>query len=250
MTVRLLAIDVDGTLANSKGIVTERTRQVLHEAVARGLYVVISTGRSRSFLQCVSDQVALEQPLICNNGAEIWKNAAELLARRFMPVETGQEIIHIFKRYGVEHMWGNDEQGDFSPEMFQQVLQNPPMKLGAFFEDEHQLAAVRAEINALPDIEITSSDELNLEVMKYGTSKAHGLVELATEFSISLDDVMCFGDSYNDMEMFEECGTAVAMGNANDELKAMATYITATNDEDGVAQAIEQYVFAVQEPIA
>ena len=250
MTVRLLAIDVDGTLANSKGIVTERTRQVLHEAVARGIYVVISTGRSRSFLQCVSDQVALEQPLICNNGAEIWKNATELLTRRFMPVETGQEIIDIFKRYDVAHMWGNCIEGDFSPEMFHKPLKNPPMKLGAFFGDEHQLAAVRTEINALPDVEITSSDDLNLEVMKYGTSKAYGLAELAAEFSISLEDVMCFGDSYNDMEMFEECGIAVAMGNATDELKAIATYITATNDEDGVAQAIEQYVFAVQQPIA
>lgn len=249
MTVRLLAIDVDGTLANSKGIVTERTRQVLHEAVARGLYVVISTGRSRSFLQCVSDQVALEQPLICNNGAEIWKNGQELLAQRFMPLATAQDILHIFQKHRIQHMWGNCIEGDFSPEMFHTTLKNPPMKLGAYFDNRAQLAAVKTEINALPDIEITSSDDLNIEVMKYSTSKAHGLAQLVAELNISLDDVMCFGDSYNDMEMFEASGQAVAMGNATDDLKAKATYITATNDEDGVAQAIEQYVFAVQEPI-
>ena len=83
MTVRLLAIDVDGTLANSKGNVSDYTRRVLHAAVERGIYVVISTGRSRAFLQCVSEQVGINQPIICNNGAEIWKNCDELLKQRF-----------------------------------------------------------------------------------------------------------------------------------------------------------------------
>lgn len=246
MTVRLLAIDVDGTLANSKGNVSDYTRRVLHAAVERGIYVVISTGRSRAFLQCVSEQVGLNQPIICNNGAEIWKSCNELLKQRFMPLPIGQEIIHILHRYGVEHMWGNCIDGDFTPEIFSKPLKNPPLKIGAFFDDDHQLEIVRSEIAKLPGIAITSSDELNIEMMQAGTSKASGLILLAEELGISLAEVMCFGDSYNDVEMFEVCGTAVAMGNANEEVKKLATYVTATNDEDGVAQAIEKYVFNAQ----
>lgn len=246
MTVRLLAIDVDGTLANSKGNVSDYTRRVLHEAVERGIYVVISTGRSRAFLQCVSEQLGLNQPIICNNGAEIWKSCNELLKQHFMPLPIGQEIVHILHRYGVEHMWGNCIAGDFTPEIFNVPLKNPPLKIGAFFDDDHQLEIVRTEIEKLPGIEITSSDELNIEMMQAGTSKASGLSLLAQELGISLDEVMCFGDSYNDVEMFKVCGTAVAMGNANDAVKKVATYVTATNDEDGVARAIEKYVFNVQ----
>lgn len=246
MTVRLLAIDVDGTLANSKGNVSDYTRRVLHEAVDRGIYVVISTGRSRSFLQCVADQVALNQPMICNNGAEIWKSCDELLTQRFMPLPVGQKIVHILQRYGVEHMWGNCVDGDFTPEIFGEPLKNPPMKLGAFFDDDHQLEVVRNEIAQLPGISITSSDELNIEMMQAGTSKASGLQLLAESLGVSLKDAMCFGDSYNDLEMFNVCGTAVAMGNANEEVKKIATYVTATNDEDGVARAIEKYVFNEQ----
>ena len=246
MTVRLLAIDVDGTLANSKGHVSDYTRRVLHEAVERDIYVVISTGRSRAFLQCVSEQVGLDQPMICNNGAEIWKSCDELLKQRFMPLRVGQEIVHILHRYGVEHMWGNCIDGDFTPEILSEPLKNPPLKIGAFFDDDHQLDIVRSEIAKLPGITITSSDELNIEMMQAGTSKASGLVLLAQELGISLDEVMCFGDSYNDLEMFKVCGTAVAMGNANDEVKRLATYVTATNDDDGVARAIEKYVFNAQ----
>jgi len=90
-----------------------------------------------------------------------------------------------------------------------------------------------------PELAYTFSEEDLFEVMLKGVDKGRGLEQVAQYYGIPLEEVCAFGDFDNDIPMFERAGTSVAMGNANANLKARATFVTATNDNDGVAKAIE-----------
>ncbi|WP_010303704.1 HAD family hydrolase [Kurthia senegalensis] len=242
MTIRMLAIDVDGTLVSSEGNVSAYTRDVIHRAVNEGIHAVITTGRSRYFLHRVKEQLELNEPFICNNGAEIWLNNQTLFMRNALTIEKANEIMNVLNEHDVHHIWGNSIEGDFKPSDFEKPIEIAPMKIGAWFHNKETLTAVRKQLGTIKGLSITSSAELNLEVMVAGTTKAEGLKKLAANLDVSMEEIMCFGDSYNDVEMFKHCGVAVAMGNANDEVKQLATHMTATNDEDGVAKAIEKYI--------
>lgn len=242
MAIRMLAIDVDGTLVSSQGNVSSYTKEVIHRAVNEGIRAVITTGRSRYFLQHVKEQLGLNEPFICNNGAEIWLDNETLFMRNALTIEKANEIMAVLNEHDLHHIWGNSIEGDFKPTDFEKPFDIAPMKIGAWFHNKETLEAVRQRLSQLDGLSITSSADLNLEVMVEHTTKANGLEKLAHHLTISMDEIMCFGDSYNDVEMFKHCGVAVAMGNANDEVKQLATYMTATNDEDGVAKAIEKYI--------
>ena len=102
-------------------------------------------------------------------------------------------------------------------------------------------AAWQAVAKACPQLEITSSIERNMELNALGVSKGRGLMALAERLGLARDQVMAVGDSGNDLTMLEAAGLGVAMGNATREVRHAADVITADNNHDGVAEAIEKY---------
>ena len=114
------------------------------------------------------------------------------------------------------------------------------------FEDISKKPAMYEELIKLPETTITSSFDHNLEIVGETTSKAEALKEMGKLMGIEKDEMMAIGDSPNDIAMLKEAGIAVAVGNAKDEVKAMADYIAPTNHEDGVADAIEKFVLSDQ----
>lgn len=108
--------------------------------------------------------------------------------------------------------------------------------------DEDKLRRVHRALNARTDIALTASGEENLEVSHQDAGKGNGLKLLANHFNVSLENTFVLGDSMNDYSMFQVAGTSIAMENAIDELKALSSRITKTNDENGVAYAIENYI--------
>ncbi len=111
-------------------------------------------------------------------------------------------------------------------------------KFLAFSMDEDLLIEVSERLKSIDGIEVTSSGRNNLEIMHYEAKKGNALKRYTEEQGISLADTMALGDNYNDMSMLKIAGHSVAMGNAEQEVKDVAKYVTAINDEDGVAQAI------------
>lgn len=104
---------------------------------------------------------------------------------------------------------------------------------------------VKKELKQLnPELEIVSSWDDNFEIMKKGSSKGEAVAQLAKYFNLKRDEVMCIGDSENDLSMIEYAGIGVAMGNAIDIVKQSAQYITLPNTESGVAKAIEKFVLS------
>jgi Cof subfamily protein (haloacid dehalogenase superfamily) len=106
-----------------------------------------------------------------------------------------------------------------------------------------ELKKLRNEIINMMDVEVVSSAENNIEIMSKGISKGNAVKILGDIYGISKDEIICIGDSENDISMIEYAGLGIAMANATDDLKAAADYVTDTNDNDGVAKAIEKIVF-------
>ena len=113
------------------------------------------------------------------------------------------------------------------------------------FENQGDRSMMRGVLETLENVTLTSSFDHNLEIGGATTSKADAIKVLCGGFGVSLENVMACGDSPNDLAMLTAAGFPVAVGNAKDELKAVAKYIAPTNDEDGVAEAIEKFVLSI-----
>lgn len=131
------------------------------------------------------------------------------------------------------------------PNLLQFVLQKNTgfYKLQIASLSQEELNSVRDEIKSIPDINITSSNYFNIEIGPYGITKGTAVEELAKAMNISSDDIIAMGDNYNDIPMLEYSGCGVAMENAESPVKDKADFFTKSNDDNGVAYAIEELIF-------
>ena len=125
-----------------------------------------------------------------------------------------------------------------------QTIENVTKKFKQSIKDYklNDLFKAKEELKKYEDLEVVSSSPSNFEVMNKGTSKGRAVKVLADILNINREEVMCLGDSENDLSMIEFAGLGVAMGNAEEFLKEKADYITDTNENDGVAKAIEKFI--------
>ncbi len=264
---------MDGTLLSSSHHVSEENKRVIKEAVEKGIHVAITTGRLYNCAKLYANEIGLKTPIIASNGSyiggthdeEIYKNtiSREELTHFFnlmnetnmyWYVSTNERLVstHPFPASNVYHSLNATLPKD------QQIILEVVDSVDTIFERygdtilkavcvEEQnldsLSHVKATIKAQnPDLEIVSSWFNNFEVLKKGSSKGAAVSAIAKYFNLTADQVMSLGDSENDLSMIEFAGLGVAMGNATDQIKAAADVITDTNDNDGVAKAISQYV--------
>ncbi len=267
MAIKLIALDIDGTLLNSRMEVTPATVMALDKAVAQGIRVMLSTGRLA--VECAD--ILRELPCIryingCT-GAEVTdlKTGRSVAGKRF----SGDEVRHIYKKLkDLDIMLCAFDSADGHPhcrkdlwELSRELCQ--PMAaahIKRFYipEDDFEgylnsrrelikfympcftpeaLAAVKERMADEPYtvLQCAASD---MEIMPTGANKGDGLRQLAEALGLTADEVMAIGDSENDIEMLRYAGLPVAMGNSMEQVKALAKYITDDNDHDGVAKAV------------
>ncbi len=272
MKYQLIAIDMDGTLLNSHNQVSERNQKALKQAIERGIKVVIATGRVFTSARVYAELLGIQTPIIACNGALIRNHLTdEVLYQDTMQLEDSLRVIDACKQeqvyfhfydqeklyveerlatYLEEYYWGSRERVDTSLP-FERIKdakvylrENPidVLKFVAVDHREERLTALKPLLNQIKGIELNKSWYNNLEVMNQGVSKGKALERMADLYNISLDQVIAFGDNYNDLSMGDYAGTFVAMGNSDDAIKSRASYVTANNDQDGVALGIEKYV--------
>lgn len=238
--VKLIALDMDGTLLNDDGIVSSYTKNVIEKALRQNIKVVLSTGRPLEMCASYADELELTSYIITSNGAEIWKDGS-LFER------------HTMDSRQMEKLWNLGDENDFhmwmvaANELF--VNRKRPenfyayewLKIGYGNLDETAKDFLLTQLNEEPNIEVTNSSLSNIEINRAGVNKARAIQSICERIGISMEEVMACGDSLNDLKMLEQVGIGVAVENAQQLIIESADYVTDTNNEDGVAKAIEKF---------
>lgn len=266
MAVRLIAMDMDGTLLNSAHAASAYSQEVLRQAAARGIALAYATGRSI----CELDELRVQMPFIryavSENGAVVRDlETGETIHENGLEMKDIREIFHALLPYDpmfelladgriyvqqscLDHMERYDIHGFEEivrrtrtgvPDMARMLTERtaPVTKVHLFFRNPDVRNEAMAATAHMP-YDITHQLHSNLEFNRKGATKGVGVKKLAEKLGIPLADVMALGDNFNDVPMLQVAGVSVAMSNAEPEAKAAARYETCSNDEDGVAKAI------------
>lgn len=243
MAIKLIAIDMDGTLLHSNHKISVKTKKTLQKAVDAGIMVVLATGRGMANIQSYSEDLNLQQPIVAANGADIYITAQSEGIKTYLKKEDVDLLHDLVNEYAID-FWGFTRDALFTNRILTSEERQYCLKFGVQTMDEEKLAAFNDRIQGIDSIEITSSSTTNIEINYRGVTKAFGVQKLCDHYQISMEDVMCLGDSANDLKLFEAVGFPVAMENAIASLKEIAQAITVSNDKDGVAKAIEKYALS------
>lgn len=270
--IKLISLDLDGTLLDSQKRLSERTRRALKECIARGIHIVPTTGRTVDGIPPFLKEIPGVRYAITTNGAVIADmKEDQVLDRRMLEYDQAAALLRIIDQYPVMYDPYMNGRGISEPKFFDHMdryglpkeiqelvrvtrdvvpsiirhveeRQCPVEKINLFFGDSELRQTVRKRLMEVPGILITSSMPFNLEINHPEATKGKGILRLAARLGLTREQTMACGDGENDMSMIREAGLGVAMGNGMESLKAAADYVTETNDNDGVAAAIEYFV--------
>lgn len=266
----LVAIDIDGTLINSAHNITKPVAEAIQKVIASGTRIVLCTGRPYPGAKRYMNELGLTQEgdyIINYHGALVQRTDSEQVVINHQLNHEDLLRWHDFAKTHAVNFQGvrgdsvYAEQLDFSPKSLIEPFVNsmylrirkfadldPELKYSKFvLQDE--VAMLDALEKDLPvsfwdDYTIIRSMDDSIEVLNKDASKGRTLRELAEHLNIPRERVMAIGDSGNDIDMIDYAGLGVAMGNAVPEVLAVADVVTSTNDEDGVALALNQYFFS------
>lgn len=271
--IKMIGVDLDGTLLDSNKVFTDYSRQVVAEALRQGIIVLPATGRPASGIpKEVAEFPGIRYALTSNGARVLDMQEEKVLYERLIPYKAGEKLLEILQKYdalleiyydGIGYANERDlkviERYMPSAPMVKYILntrrpvkdvcgmyhmeRRPVDKVQALFADLEEKKAAFAEVREkIPEITVCGALHNNLEANAKEAKKGIALIKLGELLGISKEEIMACGDGSNDIEMVREAGFGVAMSNAIDEVKEAADYVTLSNDEDGAAKAIEKYV--------
>ncbi|MBZ5696437.1 MAG: Cof-type HAD-IIB family hydrolase [Acidobacteriia bacterium] len=275
MPVKLIAMDLDGTLLDSQSRLREENAAAITEAAARGIEIVIVTGRRFDSARAIAAELACDVHLIVSNGALIKSKSGETHQRQLLPATTAQRVLEatqefrscagvIFDRPLANQVifervnWEGPFVGAYLRRHREHVGEVAPLTACLNGEDPVEVLflaeceKIRRAMSALEALQATEEYTLALteyphrnlsmlDVLRRGVTKGAALAEWARRRGVRRDDVMAIGDNWNDREMLEFAGLPIVMGNAVPELKSQGWTVTLSNDEGGVADAIRKH---------
>ena len=263
--IRLVAIDLDGTLLTSAKRISDGTADVLRAAHRRkGVAVVLASARPPRSVMPFYDQLGLDTPMINYNGALVWDPVARRVVMHLpIPLKTAKDVVRLARRLLPEvavsaeilDRWYTDRLDEryftetallFKPDRIAPIgewLVEPVTKL-LLLAPPAQLAKVQAAVTESfrHQVSMVRTEEHLLQIMHATVSKAQALRCIAGELAVTREHVMAIGDNANDVGMIQWAAIGVAVGNATPEVKAVAKVITEANDEDGVAKVVRRYI--------
>ncbi len=269
MRVRLLAVDLDGTLLTSDREVPPGVLRAIREAQGRGVRVCVATGRIWPSAEPYIRRVEADPPTILYNGGLVYDFRTDTVLRRVpLTYEHARAVLEVLRAFPQvqPQLYVGDRVyvGRFNALSEAYVRKNgipvtevgdllaflpaDPMKI-LIVGHRPDLVVVREAIAALPlPIHTVYSEETYLEVIPTGSSKGEALAFVAQTLQIAPASIIAVGDNLNDLEMIQFAGLGVAMGNADEALRAQADYVTATNDEGGLQDVIERFILNENAP--
>lgn len=262
--IKLIATDLDGTLLDGAAQVGDDVIETVRLLRERGVEVAIATGRMFCSASRIAAKLDIDAPIICYNGAMVRRmGSGEMLSHQHLTAEHAEKIIDIYEKYApkgtVCHVYINDEMYiPFANERSERYiakhcckthiepdLKSLITKVGAptkilFWCDEDQMADLRktAEDVMNGEVFITQSCAFFLEFVSLKAGKGNGVKFLADMLGVTKEQTMCLGDNLNDLPLYQAGGLNVALGNAVDELKEQADFVSKRNDEQGWSYAV------------
>lgn len=241
--IKLIALDMDGTLLNDDMVVSKENEEAIKQAINEGVHVVLATGRPMVMVESFSKQLELPSYIVTVNGGEIWTVDMELLEQHYLQAEDIGMMWNLTREIGGFYVWMVSSKEVYINELPEDYLEQNWLKFGCQAENLDHLNQLKAELlNHLDRLELTNSFPNNIEVNPIGINKLVALEKVCEKLGITMDNVMAVGDSLNDKKMIEGAGLGVAVGNAQNLIKEVADVTVETNNEHGVARAIEKYV--------
>jgi Cof subfamily protein (haloacid dehalogenase superfamily) len=271
LPIRLVAIDMDGTLLDNRKIMSDANLAALKELEAAGIGLVICTGRHPSNARHVLGRYGLANPVIGSNGSLLFDEDGAVIAAHPIDPAAVDAVAGLMERnrmdyiaFTMDHVIIREQiegtytrgplsyiheisNGNYKAGILEmgKALGGKVYKLAAFNrESPSLLEKTRHELAGCEHLGITKSADTNIEILPEGVDKGAGLREYARLLNIPMAEILSLGDQENDLPMLRNTGYSVAMGNACESVKQAVTYRTASNEEDGVARALRTYVLA------
>lgn len=276
--IRMIGLDLDGTVFNNQKEITDHTRQVLAKAIRQGVIVLPATGRPEAGLPEQFLSIPGVRYALTSNGARIldlkegsvvyeqpvsWETALAAVTQMEQYEGCCWEVYHDGKIYVDQDTYQFISHPDMSPALWEYIRRSriffPDLKatirreqwniekLHMMFSDtgnrDEKLLCLRQDF---PELSVSCATSFNMEIVSAKAGKGNGLLALGRLLGISREEIMACGDASNDWDMLKKVGFPVVMGNADAETKKLAAYVTLSNEEDGVAWAVEKFVLSRQ----
>lgn len=274
MKIKLIALDLDGTLLDSNGEISNKTCDAIKEAINRGIEIVPATGRNIGLIcEEIKNIDGIRYAITSNGAAVIDLREERVIFSNFINLDILKKIIDSIKNYPIvielyadghayvdRDVFDNPEKYDLNENQINLMSYNHILmenifdlieeskdinwikcveKINIPFLNEDIKNKVLMNLsNEVDELKITSSGKDNLEINISSANKGNGLEKLVNILGIRLEEVAAIGDNNNDIEIIKKSGFGIAMGNAIDEIKNKAGYVTVDNDKDGAAEAI------------
>lgn len=271
--IRLIGLDLDGTTLTTDKVLTAHTKEVIEECLRRGIQVLPATGRVKSGIPSYLTQIEGIRYVLVSNGASIVDLVTgEAIYQNCIPWDRALELFDLLEKYNTfydaytqgkgwcegrfydhldrynidEHIKNLILMSRTKIEDLREKIREgklPVEKINMFFAREEDRQKAFQELSEIEDIAVTCSLVNNLEINHGTCNKGDALMNLGKILSIPPSQIMACGDGNNDLSMVKSAGLGVAMSNGEEILKEEADYITKSNDEEGVAYAIEKFCF-------
>lgn len=278
MKYKLIAMDLDGTLLNSKDEIGKKTILLIKKAIDLGVKFAMCSARAYLPTQYYNAQIDRNQPIITSNGGLITKDEKAIFSNPIVSQELVEIIkiarsdkediqygfsygnhlkncirtnIHRFIKY-IDNEYNQMVSSEFRvdarllEEPIGYIKKNSIESYILTFVDNDPLVLnkLKNKLNSLDKYEVTSSEANNIEITKKGVSKGNALKKLAKHYGYSLSECIAIGNDKNDLSMINEAGLGIAMKNSSSFIKGHANYVTEyDNDNEGVAEIIEKFIF-------
>ncbi|ENM5786588.1 HAD family hydrolase [Vibrio metoecus] len=263
---KLIALDMDGTLLNSQKQISPRTKQAIAQARQQGIQVVLASGRPIDGMRSKLEELNLTSHndyVLYYNGSMVANvGSGEIIHQQIIDGKSAKRVARLAQEWGLNTHAFSQIHGLITPknsqyteveatinglsitEMdFEQLADDHPIIKAMIVGEPDKLSNA---INQLPqewreEFTVVQSAPFFLEFLNIGSNKGVGVQAIAQHLGISAHQVICMGDAENDHHMLEFAGLGIAMANAMEETKRIADHITLSNDQDGVAVAIERF---------
>lgn len=262
--IKLIVVDIDGTLLNHQHKITDLTKQTVEQLIQAGYEIMLASGRHFQDVYLIAQQLGVQAGVITSNGARVHNHIGEVIYEDFIPADLVARVLDLSKGFevhrniyqqdlwlveepheellAIHHLSGFEYQfRDFNKIGLEQID-------NIYFTAQHDLlveleSVLRSTLGDLLNITFTSAEYL--EVMNLGVSKGHALEMIMRQKGLAADQVMAFGDGMNDKEMLATAGHGVVMGNASQKLKGLLPQCDQadSNREDGLANYLQAHFF-------
>lgn len=257
--IKLIALDLDGTLLNSCHEISPQTLECLKQVIAQGIQVVITTGKTHFSAVNVKKQLDLKTWGVFTQGLTILDPNGKTVYYRTLPDAVSTAVVNYLTEHNLDFVAYKDSGlYTLNPSEFDRFLTDrhephpvptgnatnfldeSPFQKFLIYGEHNRLEKLLAELKNKLNIEadfVFSLDEV-LEIIPAGSSKGDGVARMLKELSISPAEIVAFGDGDNDLEMLTMAGIGVAMANGTEKTRSAADFVTLSNDQDGIPHAL------------